>query len=365
MIKKLANVDTICILVDIANYEKVAKKILDILEKEKEKSKIGNAQISNYKQEITIENMNFEVLPNGSQGYAYILKNNGYEIKIAQTRSKLEAFYPLQVRISSEYLWAYGLINSWTIIYNWIEKTFGRISDNKVFRIDLATHVSNIDFTTNYEQIYKGKFKKMHIFHTGNEINCVAFGSRKSKNIYCRIYNKTLEIQENKRKTWFKEIWKLNGLDIKNVWNVEFEIKSELLREFKLNNIKEIENHLKDLWIYCTNNFITKVDRINSRIERCPIDKEWQELQKAYDNFLSTGFIKREKQIELDAQALIPNIVGNITSYSARKGERNIFQAFEQLCRETTEYLNNKETTFAAEVENKLLLINERGEKNG
>ena len=276
---------------------------------------------------------------------------------IAQYKSKLENFSPLQIRISSEYLWAYGLSNSWSIIYNWIVETFGNVILEKICRLDLCLHVSDIDLITDYDISYKGDFKKREIFYTGKKISAITFGRRTGKNIYCRIYNKSLEVQEKKQKTWFYEIWKNNNLDIKNVWNIEFEIKSEFLRRFNINTINETLEHLQDLWVFCTNEWLQKIDRTNKRVERCNINSDWLEIQKAYSNFSTKGIIEKSKQVEFDALVLVPNIVGNITSYSARKGNINIDEAFSNLYRDTKKYLSNKETSFEKEVNNKRLIL--------
>lgn len=355
--KYVSNIDTICILIDIENYEENNKELLEYLFKEKEVAKLISINNTSYKRIININNMDFEILNNGKKGYAYILHNNGYQIDIAQYKSKLDNFCPLQIRISSEYLWAYGLSNAWSMIYNFIVETFGNVISEKVCRLDLCTHVSDIDLITDYDCSYKGNFKKRETFYTGKNINAITFGRRQSKNIYCRIYNKSLEVQEKRQKTWFYEIWKSKDMNIKNVWNIEFEIKSEFLRQFNINTVNDTLEHLQDLWLFCTSEWLQKIDRTNIRVERCNINNEWLEIQKAYNDFNSKGIIKKQKQIELDALVLVPNIVGNITSYSARKGNMNIDDAFSSLYKDTKKYLYNKETSFEREVKNKRLIL--------
>lgn len=359
---KISNVDTIYILADIENYDNV--EILNRFREEKEIALLAATNNANNKHLITINEMVFQILPNGAQGYTYILRNNLYEVKIAQKRAKLEAFYPIQIRISSENLWANGLINAWTIIYNWIVETFGNIIRHKVSRIDLCCHISDIDLITDYNMTYKGKFKKKELFYAGKNPNAITFGSRKNKNIYCRIYNKSLEIQKTKSKSWFKEIWQQNNMNINNVWNIEFEVKSDILREFNLIEVNRVYNRLRDLWHYCTNEYLVKVDRVNTRIERCPVNKQWKEIQTAYEEFRSFGLIKREKQIDIEANTLIPTIIGYMTSYSAKKGEIDIKSAFNKIYIEGQKFLENKKTSFKKEVKDKMLLINKREVKN-
>ena len=271
----ISNIDTICVLVDTENYEQEAEQILKYLEKEKENAKLYSLENASYKHLIKINNMSFTLSANGKKGYAYLLQNSGFQVDIAQYKSKLKNFLPIQIRISSEYLWAYGLSHSWSIIYNWIVEAFGNIINEKVFRLDLCCHISDIDFVKDCEISYKGDFKKRQVFHTGNNINALTFGSRKSKNIYCRIYNKSLEIQNT------------------------------------------------------------------------------------YNNFSSCGLIEKQKQIDADAKILIPNIVGSIISYSARKNTVNIDNAFSGLYRDAKKYLSNKNTSFETEVNNKLAFLHD------
>jgi len=356
-IKMLPNIDTIYILVDIENYEENTKDIVSYLLKEKEKTKELQLTTPNYSNILTINNMNFEILSNGKKGYAILLKNDSFEIDIAQYKSKLQNFAPIQVRISSNILWSTGIVDSWSIIYNWIVETFGNIISEKVCRLDLCCHISNMDFVTNYESTYKGNFKKRQTFYTNSKINCITFGSRKGKNIYCRIYNKSLEILETHKKYWFYDIWQNNNMDINNIWNIEFEIKSELLRNFNIYTVHEIIEHLQDLWLFCTNKWLIKIDRTNKRVERCDINQDWLIIQKAYEKYKTKGLITKQKQIELDAMILVPNIVGNITAYSARKGKTNIDEAFSNLYKDTKKYLLNKDTSFEKEVNNKIMIL--------
>ena len=358
-IKLLPNIDTICILLDIENYEKNSKDIINYLLSEKEKIKEIQLDTPTYKHIINLNDMNFELLSTGKKGYAILLKNEDYEIDIAQYKSKLENFAPIQIRISSSSLWSIGIIQSWSIIYNWIVETFGNIISEKVCRLDLCCHTSEIDFIKDYEISYKGDFKKRQTFYNGSKINCITFGSRKSKNIYCRIYNKTLEIEETHKKYWFYEIWNNYNMDIKNIWNLEFEIKSEFLRRFNINTINDVLLHINDIWQYCTNKWLIKIDRTNVRVERCNISSQWLQIQNAYNQFNSIGLVEKSKQLEIDAKKLIPNIAGFIISYSARKKELNIDKAFITLQRDTQRYLRNKNTDFSKEVKTKLAVFNE------
>ena len=60
----------------------------------------------------------------------------------------------------------------------------------------------------------------------------------------------------------------------------------------------------------------------------------------------------------INAEKLIPNIIGNITSYSAMKNENNINLAFIDLLENSKKYFLKKQTSFEEEVKNKMRLFN-------
>lgn len=100
---------------------------------------------------------------------------------------------------------------------------------------------------------------------------------------------------------------------------------------------------------------------MNISSERWPVNKQWLEIQNAFDEFNSIGLIKREKQIELDAEVLIPNIVGNIISYAARKDIINMDRVFENLYEKSKIYLERHNKSFEEETKKKMYKINEGG----
>ena len=74
-VKIIPNIDTICVLLDIENYEENAKDIIEYLLKEKEKTKEEQLTSPDYSNILDIGNMKFEILPIGKRGYSILLKN--------------------------------------------------------------------------------------------------------------------------------------------------------------------------------------------------------------------------------------------------------------------------------------------------
>ena len=349
----IPNIDTLYFLVDITNYETTCENLLNNLKKEKEIA-LYKFQANKSIHTIEINNMKFQINHSGTRGYEFIIRNDYFELCIAKYRSPIAGFKPIKIRISSEALWSIGFIQSYETIKNWINLSFGQITSENVYRIDLCNH-SNTDYTSNHEKNYKGNFKKQNITYSGNNINAICFGSRNNKLIYCRIYNKTLEILETKRKSWFYEIWKNSNLNIENVWNLEFEIKSEFLRSKNLITVYDVYEHLQDLWRYCTENWLVKINTDNSRKTRCSINPDWLEIQNAFNDFKSNGLIDNMSISTCNASLLIPELSGFITTYSANKKIKDINSALELIKNDTQHYLKSKNTTFSEVVNNKIL----------
>lgn len=349
----VSNIDTLYFLLDIDNYEKNCIDVINRLKYEKEIALYKYKNENNSLHLISINNIQFYINHTGVKGFAFILRNDDYEICIAEFRSQIKDFKPIKIRISSKLLWNIGVLNSYKQIIKWVNLTFGNIISESVYRIDLCNH-SNVDFITNYEKSYKGHYKKQNIYYSGVNINSICFGSRNNKLIYCRIYNKTLEISETNKKTWFKNIWSDNGLNISNVWNLEFEIKSEFLRSKNLINFNDVYTHLQDLWRYCTEVWLQKINPTKTRVTRCEINSDWKELQNAFNNFSSKGFIDKNSINSANAQSLIPTIAGFLTSYSANKKITNIETALLNFKCDSKKYFNLKNTSFEKVVQEKI-----------
>lgn len=357
----ISNIDTIYILAYFKNYDKniSIELLLTMLKIEKEKAKNILIQNRTYKHIIKIKNMTFELLPNGTRGYSYILKNAGYELHIAEFKSSISNFAPVKIRISSEYLWAYGLMISYKNIYTFISEIFGVPSNVKVSRVDMAMHIENADFTSNYQTSYKGNYKKSNANYNNKIINALTFGSRSSP-IYCRIYDKSLEIKEQSKKIWFYDIWQKHNMNIHNVWNVEFELKSEFLRNYNISNPIELMEHLNSIWRYLTCEWIVKINKDNTRVDRCTTSKIWNLVQNGYSNYNSKELVKRDIQKCSDAIATIPTITGYLTTYAAKRGILDIEVAIQEILNESAKYLlDNKNTFLNNEIKRKIPLYHE------
>lgn len=360
---KIPNIDTLCATVDIHNYgfgdleQNRSAELLIKLEQEKHNAKAQETQSMNKTHIITIGSQTFEILPNGSRGYAYILHNDAFEIKIAQHRSKKESFYPIFIRLKSEVLWSMGVEKAWNTAKEWITANVGDIKANKISRIDLCCHTDEIELTAADIDTFEGRYCQDTIYRNKRRVSTMYFGSGTTGKILCRIYDKTLEVKQKRQKLWFMELWENAGLNPEKVWNVEFEFSREYLKEVKLETVEDALSSLKSLWDYCTRSWLTKKKLDNERMTRCTIDPVWESTQEAFSNFQSKGLIKREKQLASSAFALIPGTIGNITSFAARADITDIDELFKIIKSQGTKYLRKKETDYEEVITEKMALL--------
>ena len=64
----ISNIDTICILIDIENYQSSTEDILKYLEEEKQKAKLYSLSNASYKHLVNLNNMSFYLSTTGTSG---------------------------------------------------------------------------------------------------------------------------------------------------------------------------------------------------------------------------------------------------------------------------------------------------------
>lgn len=185
----------------------------------------------------------------------------------------------------------------------------------------------------------------------------MTYGSSSTGKVYCRIYNKHLEVVQKKVKTWFFDIWKNEGLKIEKVWNVEFELCREFLSDYHINSIEDAFSSLKSIWEYCTRHWLVKIEHDSDNISRCSINGTWKQIQIVFDDYNSRPLIKREKQLNHDAQSMIPATFGNITTYAAKIGMYDTAMVMRNLMTNGERYLKSKKMDFKKTVSEKESLL--------
>ena len=94
-----------------------------------------------------------------------------------------------------------------------------------------------------------------------------------------------------------------------------------------------------------------------TRIENSSVKTSWRELADVFSNYISEPLIKKEKQQNSEADALIPATVGYITTMAARLGENNIDTALDIINSKGARYLKKKSFTYEEKIDEKISLL--------
>ena len=352
----LPMIDYLSFSADVEQYSDCISHHLYDLNRLKELAKVYSANKTTDKATIDIGSKTFEVLANGANGYAFILHNSVYEVKLAQFRSKNDNFNPIKIRINSAGLWSKGPADAFADIYDWIIENFGLIIDNKISRLDLCCHTDSLKLDYNMIGKFKGLYRQKNTLEYNRSVNGLGFGSRSCK-VFCRIYDKSLEVNQLRTKLWFFDIWEAAGMNKDEVWNVEFELKREFFKDYQIESVQDAFNHINSIWKHCTEKWLVLTNNDTTRIENSSINEVWQQISDSFGDYISSPLIKREKQLQADADALIPATIGIITTVAARMGENNIFEAWHLIREKGDQYLKNKSVTYKEKIDEKISLL--------
>lgn len=307
----------------------------------------------------------FRVLNHGSRSYYYLLHNDDLEIRLARFRSKKEEIFPVYVHFKSQFLWSdiYNvskLEDKFALVIEWLEDVLNcKYIASKINRMDLCYHTDDIPAGFNSEQ-FVGRYTRDETIRTHRVTTGVNIGSRRSQKLYLRCYNKFLEARASK-KVWFFKIWEHAKMNIRKVWNIEFQCDRDFFTEFKvgskkLNSAEDTIQNMSVIWHYLTNDWISYRVPDDERRSRWSIHPWWTSLSIFEE---SDEKVSRSDQRELPtADVIIPAVRGYLATYAARKGGNlNDGSLFKALIEDILKYDEQKGEHFEESVDIKRQLI--------
>lgn len=84
-----------------------------------------------------------------------------------------------------------------------------------------------------------------------------------------------------------------------NVWNIEFQMNREFLKEHKIDKVADVFVNIRSLWEYCSQYWLVKIELDNENVSMYSIDEKWLKVQECFREFKSKPLIKREKQLNI------------------------------------------------------------------
>lgn len=358
-------IDWLSYTVKTLNYDSVIGKYEKDLEEAKAKEKIIFQERMKEKSIIQIGKFAFEVMPTGNAHYAYILKNDFFDISLCKKENR--NYYPIFIHISSLALWSYGIENSINIVNTWLQETFGNIVADKVNRVDLCCHTDE-DISYDRNQ-YRTRAKTSgYILHSDvetiykyNEPYTIFFGSRKTQKIYARIYNKTEEIKIS-NKPWFKAIWLKNNLNVEKITNIEFELRRKFFNESyisekRIDTVQDFLDNIKIIWEYLTTKWLVMLDSTEyTRSTREKVSPIWLRIQQAFNTYNGNGQISRKLQNKSNADLIFKRLRASMVSLAELENVESLEELFTYILHKNEKYEKENKTVFSNDVKNKKIL---------
>lgn len=312
---------------------------------------------------------NFRVYNHGNRSFYYLLENDDMELYLMRWRSKQQDNFPVYVHFKSQFLWSeiYSvktLQQKFDLVIEWLQDVLnGKYIESKVNRCDLAYHTDEMPEDYDAEK-YVGAHTLDTTRRTHRIVSAIDIGSRRSEKLFFRSYNKYLESRQ-KKKEWFFEIWLHQGMDVRKVWNCEFQMKREFFTETRINgrqlgSAEDVIANQPAIWKYLTNQWISYRIPDNERRSRWSIDPWWRRLANYHE---CDDKISRDRQRTIPTtNAIIPGLRGYLTAYAARTGDTIDGTLFNRLQADLDDYDERTGKDFEETVNIKRQLIDPEDE---
>ncbi len=196
-------------------------------------------------------------------------------------------------------------------------------------RIDLFVDIQGWDLEADDRHDFVRRARDIGTRESGIEFNGLQFGSRKSKTIYCRIYNKTAEIRKT-GEHYVEQMWGERFNPEAPVIRTEFEIGRKALRQYGIDSVEQAIESARELWKSLTSDSLTyRLDTADRNRSRRPIAPVRIVVQNAEFSSGAIGLERmKEDQANVDISRIAQFLTGYVTSVAAIKGVRSLEDAW-------------------------------------
>lgn len=230
---------------------------------------------------VTIGNVDFLLHPRGTQtGFPIQLSNREWTVACGPNNRP-----SFNVRFSSEALWASDAMDLHKRFLLWAHLVgLEPYADEKISRVDFSFdyRLSRVDFTQD-DFLTKSHQDTRH--RSKGVDQTLSFGKG---NVRLRVYDKSAEIESQSHKTWFHDLWGCS----ENVWRVEWQLRTPLLKRFGLRTFEDLYDQQGDALYYLSREHDTLRIRTNdTNKSRWPLHPLWRDIQYRAERFSRQGLI--------------------------------------------------------------------------
>ncbi len=303
---------------------------------------------------ITINKHTYKVMATATgSGFSVSIENGNLSISLRNITQIITSPI-IKVEFRSEFLARVGHIRAIKLVDKMIKSILPTYK-TKVSEIHLACdiqgyHFSILDF---FKVQTRAKSKRgfaeldtKEFYFDSSETTGLSFGKG---DLMLRIYDKTVEINKNKKKSFIIPTrWKSNKLynpDAK-VWRVEFQLRRKHFKGLSsetygmLDSLSSVINSIPDLWGYCVNKFthkdikeddiinrmkgyktlkngsikIVTKEAIKKQFQKAPLSQLWNSIQ-TFNNFQSKNLTRIEEIKKPEVQYVENAFKGLISTF--------------------------------------------------
>jgi hypothetical protein len=318
--------------------------------------------------------------PSGKRpGRRYCLQSDDWMLFVSGDRAPGPRFV---VQLRSDYLLRVGPVRASEAVREWVAEhllsLLDLVPDTEprwgIARLDLAADITGLSLAPEDIARFTTRARARRTFHTdpdgagepvsthyvGRELTGYTFGKRGGA-CHARVYDKNREAAADAP---IREVWNTAGYDPardgEQVWRVEFEVRSELLRilaaggdHLPSDPSEILAHHLDELWAHLTSEWLVFHASSATRIERSPVAAWWDALSAARgldgEQFGPVRPLVRRAREQHDTTVLLKQAVGLLASAAAASGSNasleHALEAFATYARDA-----EGETAFARRV---------------
>lgn len=276
--------------------------------------------------EVTLGGVTWQLQPGRFGRYPYNLAHEFGFLGVTDSKS----LPTLRWQPRAEALHAFGPSNIVLWLIAQAEADLGPVTCT-ISRMDLHADFQGVDFRPEDKESFICRARSCMANWDEGIFSGFTFGSRRSKSVFARLYDKSLEITKKGGTYWY-EIWGSAFEPDEVVWRIEFELHRAFLRKFGVNTLEQGLSSVDGLWKYATEEWLSlRTPTLDETHSRWPIAPDWQAVRNASLALGATTLERvREARIEDELHRAIPQLNGWLARVGAildRKSSDEVLDA--------------------------------------
>jgi hypothetical protein len=359
--------DTLVLAMDV---EWQQSDFFDLLERLKQQAKRDERQAPDVlTQSDQSEHWVFNVLPNGSKGYEWLLVAQEFTLKIGNWMNP-KSRPSVMAEIRSEALWHRGPADMAQRISSLLTVAGGVVGVIKASRADpcIDLLLPKDEWTVGLldHAVTRAIYSSPHFWN--RRLTGISIGKG---NLGARLYDKPLEIVTKSHKEWMYDVWSIRAVPENfHIIRVEFQLRREALKDLGINTLTDLLKLAGNLWSYCTRDWLKFQDDASKHHTQQETLPWWKVVQDGFTGAQGACPLVRAKAVQVDELQLLRQLLGQLTSLAAlyrpgvlETGELIEVRSLMELLKRTVKKTKLEDSEITERVREKLAKYQRKSEK--